>query len=444
MTAGLVARAFWRPPSLRRLHQHRSLYYYHQLAPSSSSPPPSSSPSPSPSPLFPFVPQTCAHRPKPPLRVPRPPHSSSSPRRAHSAQPEARRADADADGAVAGLPFNAPATRPAHRQANAPADPPAFVPADALPHAPEQHIPANAPTSPSADREPAGTTAAAGPEVVPEVVPKLLSGAAPEAVPQVTASPPSKSLPAPGPRTSDPIPVVNTVTPLPLWQRLGPLTWAADSYGRAQRRRPYVTQLCAALVIALLADLSVQRMNRERAGYDPLRTLRSLVIGAVAAIPGYNWFVFLAQHFNYSSRVLSLVTKVTVNQIVYTPIFNSYFFGMQALLAGETLQESWDRVRRTVPISFVNSLKLWPAVTAFSFTFVPLEYRSVFAGVVAVGWQTYLMYLNRLAEDEEAAKAAAGAVSVAPAAVAPVPTPVPGSAGAKPTLASLPKPRGTA
>lgn len=75
---------------------------------------------------------------------------------------------------------------------------------------------------------------------------------------------------------------------------------------------------------------------------------------------------------------------------------------MQAALAGDTLDEIWARIRRTVPVSFVNSMKLWPAVTAFSFTFVPMEYRSIFAGVIAVGWQTYLSFLNRVAEREEA------------------------------------------
>ena len=112
-------------------------------------------------------------------------------------------------------------------------------------------------------------------------------------------------------------------------------------------------------------------------------------------------FLFLSHNFNYASHFVSLGTKVVVNQLCFTPIFNSYFFGMQALLVGDTLPEVWERIRRTVPISFVNSMKLWPAVTAFSFTFVPIEYRSVFAGVIAVGWQTYLSYLNRQAEEEE-------------------------------------------
>ena len=71
---------------------------------------------------------------------------------------------------------------------------------------------------------------------------------------------------------------------------------------------------------------------------------------------------------------------------------------MQSLLAGDSLAQVAERIKNTVPVSVVNSLKIWPAVTAISFTFIPLEYRSLFVGVIAVGWQTYLSYLNRLAE----------------------------------------------
>ena len=133
--------------------------------------------------------------------------------------------------------------------------------------------------------------------------------------------------------------------------------------------------------------------------------------------------MWLSHHFNYSSHVLSIAVKVAVSQTCFTPIFNTYFFGAQALLSGDTLAETWERVRRTVPVSCANSLRLWPAVTAFSFAYVPLEYRSVFAGGIAVGWQTYLSLLNRRAEvredgeKEAAAAAAAAAMTAAPPAV---------------------------
>ena len=125
--------------------------------------------------------------------------------------------------------------------------------------------------------------------------------------------------------------------------------------------------------------------------------------------------MWLSRHFNYSSHVLSIAVKVAVNQACFTPVFNTYFFGAQALLSGDTAAETWERVRRTVPVSCANSLRLWPAVTAFSFTYVPLEYRSVFAGVVAVGWQTYLSLLNRRAELREDGERAARDAAPVPA-----------------------------
>ncbi|KAL7627307.1 hypothetical protein AAE478_001498 [Parahypoxylon ruwenzoriense] len=210
------------------------------------------------------------------------------------------------------------------------------------------------------------------------------------------------------PPAGDPVPVGSTpVAPVPLWQRLGPLTRAGQAYARAQRNRPWATQIASAVVIYLAADVSAQRIGGK--DYVPERTVRNMAIGAVAAVPNFLWFVWLSRHFNYSSHAVSIGVKIVVNQLVFTPIFNSYFFGAQALLAGDSLAETWDRVRRTVPISWVNAWKLWPAVTAFSFTFVPIEHRSVFAGVIAVGWQTYLSYLNRQAEIEEEKKHAAAA-----------------------------------
>ncbi|KAK5080808.1 hypothetical protein LTR70_000487 [Exophiala xenobiotica] len=126
-----------------------------------------------------------------------------------------------------------------------------------------------------------------------------------------------------------------------------------------------------------------------------------LTIGAVASIPGYKWFIFLGNHFNYASRWLSIATKVAVQQTFFTPVFNSYFFGMQAMLTGEPPSGVIQRIKDTVPTSMVNSLKLWPAVTAFSFRFITPQYRFMFSGVFAVCWQTYLSFLNRRAEKSE-------------------------------------------
>jgi protein Mpv17 len=74
---------------------------------------------------------------------------------------------------------------------------------------------------------------------------------------------------------------------------------------------------------------------------------------------------------------------------------------MQSLLSGATFPEIVERIKNTVPTSWINSCKLWPVVTAFSFTYIPIQYRSIFGGVIAIGWQTYLSLLNQRAAAKE-------------------------------------------
>jgi protein Mpv17 len=74
---------------------------------------------------------------------------------------------------------------------------------------------------------------------------------------------------------------------------------------------------------------------------------------------------------------------------------------MQSLLSGATGLEIVERIKNTVPTSWINSCKLWPVVTAFSFTYIPIQYRSIFGGVIAIGWQTYLSLLNQRAAAKE-------------------------------------------
>lgn len=82
--------------------------------------------------------------------------------------------------------------------------------------------------------------------------------------------------------------VRSTTTPSPAWyQRLGPVSDFLAWFHRTQTRRPYTVQFCSTTVVYLAGDLSAQRIGGEE--YDPWRTVRMLVIGGIASIPGYKW-----------------------------------------------------------------------------------------------------------------------------------------------------------
>ncbi|KAF2173972.1 hypothetical protein M409DRAFT_32448, partial [Zasmidium cellare ATCC 36951] len=170
------------------------------------------------------------------------------------------------------------------------------------------------------------------------------------------------------------------------------------AYNNMQARSPLLTQWETTLIIYFLGDLSAQTVQTNaytEARYEPIRGFRAMFIGGIISIPSYKWFLWLGRNFNYASHLKSLAAKIVVSQMLFTPIFNTYFFSMQTLLSGGSLKDARDRVVATVPVSWKNSWKLWPAVTAFTFTFIRPQNRSVFAGVVAIGWQTYLSWLNR-------------------------------------------------
>ncbi|KAK0247854.1 hypothetical protein B0A54_16563 [Friedmanniomyces endolithicus] len=177
------------------------------------------------------------------------------------------------------------------------------------------------------------------------------------------------------------------------------------AYGRIQQRRPYITQLLTTSTIFTLGDLSAQSLDSQgfsRRPYQPVRGLRAWVIGAGLSIPGYTWFMWLARNFNYpSSWVRTMGTKILIQQCVFLPLVQMYFFSMQILLSGGSLESARRRVIDTLPVSWTNSWKVWPAVMAFTFTCVPMQYRSVFNGFVGVCWQTYLSWVNQKAEAAE-------------------------------------------
>jgi protein Mpv17 len=173
---------------------------------------------------------------------------------------------------------------------------------------------------------------------------------------------------------------VSKSIPSPAFFWLNSLSAPLRFYSRAQAKRPYVTQLISTLIVYLVGDLVAQNLpNPEPDGpYDPIRTSRALLIGGLVAIPAYKWFVGLGSSFNYGSKVLSISIKVVLTQLIYTPIFIVYFFGMQSALTGSSPREIVERLVNTVPTSLVNSFKVWPAVTAINFAFIPSHFRSVF------------------------------------------------------------------
>ena len=221
-----------------------------------------------------------------------------------------------------------------------------------------------------------------------------------------------------------------------LWTPLQPLSYPFKAYSRATKSRPYPTQFISSLVIYFLGDLSSQYIQQwvpappidasaatqtptttrstqactptTQSTYDMHRSIRALIIGGTISIPSYLWFMYLSRLWPTLPHMISLWMKVGLNTVVFAPVLNTYFFTVHSVLSGDSgytwqakAEAAWVRVKNTVPRSWLKGCLFWPAVTAFSFSFVPPMHRSIFAGVAAIGWQTYLGLLNQRAKMKE-------------------------------------------
>lgn len=189
--------------------------------------------------------------------------------------------------------------------------------------------------------------------------------------------------------------------PLPLYYQatraLSPVVRAFQAYGRAQNRRPYTVQLLTSITIYLLGDINAQLLFGDKdKPYDPIRTLRMITIGGILSAPSYRWFLYLSDLFSPRfSKPVAVALRVMINQLCFTPVFLTAFFSLQSFLTGATAEETAERLQQTLPAAYKNSCQLWPAVSAINFYWIKLEYRSIFSGVVAIGWNAYLSYLSQ-------------------------------------------------
>lgn len=127
-------------------------------------------------------------------------------------------------------------------------------------------------------------------------------------------------------------PATPTTIPGPSWLWLEPVIEPFRAYGRVQQRKPYLTQFVSSLVIYFVGDLVAQSIavpenkgvveeEDDERGWvqswsedrDWARTGRALLIGGISSIPSYKWFLWLSMNFNYSSKILSLTTKVCLS-----------------------------------------------------------------------------------------------------------------------------------
>ncbi|KAI4733329.1 MFS general substrate transporter [Aureobasidium sp. EXF-12298] len=94
-----------------------------------------------------------------------------------------------------------------------------------------------------------------------------------------------------------------------------------------------------------------------------------------------------------SPKALSIkntAIKFALDQTLGAAVNNALFIVGIAFLKGQSVETALSALQKDFfPLLFAGQ-KLWPLVSIISFTLVPLEHRTVFGGIIGVGWGVFL------------------------------------------------------
>lgn len=160
-------------------------------------------------------------------------------------------------------------------------------------------------------------------------------------------------------------------------------------------RRPLLTQACSTGVISGVGDVIAQQCI-ERCGlyeHDWSRTLRFSAVGFIVVGPAlWKWFGQLEKIVGTSQTISVALRKMMLDQLCFVPVFFSVLLPTLWLSQGVTLQQIPTRLKQDYVSILSANYKVWPAVQALNFFFIPLHLRVNVANTVAVGWNSYLSW----------------------------------------------------
>ncbi|KAH7256426.1 protein SYM1 [Fusarium tricinctum] len=165
-------------------------------------------------------------------------------------------------------------------------------------------------------------------------------------------------------------------------------------YNARLAARPLLTQSITTSFLFVTGDVTAQQLVEKKGiqKHDFVRTGRMALYGGLVFGPvASNWFNFLARNVNLRNKKAEVLARVACDQLGFAPVMIGVFLGSMATMEGKSAQE---RIEKTWWSALKANWLLWPAVQFINFSFIPLQHRLFFANIIAIGWNSYLSWVN--------------------------------------------------
>ncbi|KAL4477164.1 hypothetical protein ABPG72_008898 [Tetrahymena utriculariae] len=174
-------------------------------------------------------------------------------------------------------------------------------------------------------------------------------------------------------------------------------------FNKQLETNPLRTKMITSTLTYSAGDFVAQKYFEKSETYSYQRALKSIIYGSLFAAPvlhkWHNLIPVLAQRyifyrFNDVSKYTRAFVKMIIDQTMFAPVFNCYFYIMINLIEYQSFQKGVQSIQDKLWETLKSGWKLWPLAQIINFSFVPIQYRVLYGNMVAMFWFTYLSYMQ--------------------------------------------------
>ncbi|XP_054714034.1 mpv17-like protein 2 [Uloborus diversus] len=156
-----------------------------------------------------------------------------------------------------------------------------------------------------------------------------------------------------------------------------------------------LTNATFSMAMGIAGDLVQQHYEILTKGEDkwkPVRTFHMSAAGLTTGVLSHYWYIII-DLFIPGSSFRAVVKKVLYDQILFSPVNLTVYFGTVAVLEGSLKQLKEELIEKGTKI-YTAEWIIWPPAQFINFYILPLRYRVFFDNFISFGFDIYSPYVK--------------------------------------------------
>ena len=164
-------------------------------------------------------------------------------------------------------------------------------------------------------------------------------------------------------------------------------------YKIAMKRNPFVTQCGLTGILLGIGDTVAQQIETDKK-YSAKRTLKMATFGLFAVGPVVVTWMNVLDKVRLAGVYSTLGVRLALDQFAFTPFSLAGFFSGMSLMEGHSFKQTKEKLSEKYFNTLKASWSVWIPIQAVNLGIVPVAHRPVVIQIAAIGWNTFLSFVN--------------------------------------------------